>query len=258
MKKFFLASALALVLMVGAAPLVPVQLRPAMAGIDAPPVPHGGIVVIQATLPGGLAADCADTECRNGPVAKAIVAALENPQITVASLFDRVNADTLAATDGRQVPWMTAKAAINVPLAGDAGHSLALVIGNGAYKHVPALTGAPRDGVAVGEGLKKIGFQTVALIDSDREPLAQAVGSFLKDLKAGDTAVIYYSGHGFSVNGVEYLPSLATEVTDDDAAVRSSMAVDKLIDVLSASKATRKVLILDTHYPALHPARVIR
>jgi uncharacterized caspase-like protein len=255
MKKYFLASALVLVLI--AAAVVWVLPRSATAGIAAPVI-RGGVVVIQATLPGGLAADCADAECRNGPVAKAIVAALENPQVTIASLFDRVNADTMAATAGQQIPWMTAKAAINVPLAGGADHSFALAIGNGAYKHFPALTGAPRDGLAVIESLKKIGFQTTALIDSDREPLDQAVTGFLKDVKAGDTVVIYYAGHGFSVDGAGYLPSPATEMTDDDAAVRSSTAIDKLIAVLSASKATGKVLILDTHYPALHPVQNAR
>jgi hypothetical protein len=43
------------------------------------------------------------------------------------------------------------------------------------------------------------------------------------------------------------------ELADPNAAVRLSTAVDKLVDLLSASKAAKKVLILDTHYPALPP-----
>ena len=63
-----------------------------------------GIVVIQATQPNGLADDCADAECSNGPVAKAIVAALASSKITIAGLFDQVSASVAAMTNGRQVP----------------------------------------------------------------------------------------------------------------------------------------------------------
>ncbi len=247
MKKLFLA----LTFVAGA--VVSVQPQPAMAGLGKITDP-GGVVVIEATLPGGDAADCADAECNNGPVAKAIVGALGNPQITIAALYDQMSTDVLMATKGQQIPWLAAKGAINVSLIGNEGHPLALVIGNGAYKHFPALKGAPRDGVAVGAGLEKLGFKTTKLIDSASEMLS-AVSSFLQGAGPGDTVVIYYSGHGFSVNGTGYLPSLGAELADPDAAVRSSTSVDKLVDLLSASKATKKVLILDTHYPALSGGR---
>src|SRR3974390_1317790 len=63
-----------------------------------------GVVVIQATQPNGLADDCADVECSNGPVAKAIVAALASSKITIAGLFDQVSVSVAAATNGRQGP----------------------------------------------------------------------------------------------------------------------------------------------------------
>jgi uncharacterized caspase-like protein len=211
----------------------------------------GGVVVIQATQPNGVAADCADAECSNGPVAKAIVDALQNSKITIAQLFDQVNSSVARATNGQQVPWITASDVIDVPLSGNTSHSFALVIGSGAYTHFPVLKGAPRDGKAVGKSLEGIGFQVKALIDVDGEPLAKAINDFVQSLSTGDSAFLYYSGHGFSANGAGYLPPLSGELADDDVLSRSSIAVATLIDGLARSKASRKVLILDTHYPPL-------
>src|SRR5262245_53258053 len=102
-----------------------------------------GVVVIQATQPNGDAEDCADAECSSGPVAKAIVAALRSSKITIAGLFDQVNASVAAANKGRQVPWIAASGPIDVPLTENPAHSFALVIGNGAYTRLPVLKGAP-------------------------------------------------------------------------------------------------------------------
>jgi hypothetical protein len=132
-----------------------------------------GVVVIQATQPNGLADDCADAECSNGPVAKAILAALGSSKITIAGLFDQVNASVAAATNGRQIPWIAASSPIDVPLSDNPAHSFALVIGNGAYTHFPVLKGAPRDGKVIGEKLASIGFQTKTLIDADGASLTK-------------------------------------------------------------------------------------
>jgi len=150
---------------------------------------------------------------------------------------------------GRQRPWLTASAAIDVPLA--ASRSFALVIGNGAYKHVDNLRGAPRDAQAVGDALKAIGYRTTTLIDADGDAVAKAIDDFENGLKDGDSAILYYAGHGFSVNGVGYLPSLSAEPTDAATLVRSSIPVDSLIGGMTRAGATRKILVLDTHYPPL-------
>src|SRR3954464_8289906 len=89
----------------------------------------GSLVVIRGTYANQSANDCADAECSSGPVAKAIVTALQNPGITIAGLFDRVNASVAAATNGRQTPTLTAWAATDVPLYEKGRKSLALVVG---------------------------------------------------------------------------------------------------------------------------------
>jgi uncharacterized caspase-like protein len=187
----------------------------------------------------------------NGPFAKAFVTALDTPKITVAKLFDLVNGSVAATTKGKQVPWIAASSAIDVPLWDDHVHSFALVIGNGAYKHIPPLKGAPRDGKAVGQELEAIGFKTRTPIDADPAVLTKEIDQFFQSLGNGDSAVLYYSGHGFSFNGVAYLPPLDAEATNETTLRRSSIPVATLMDRLSKTKAARKLLILDTHYPSL-------
>jgi uncharacterized caspase-like protein len=224
----------------------------AQAGIET--VQPSSLVVIRGTHAGQSANDCADADCSSGPVAKAIVAALQNPAMTIAGLFDQVNAKVAIATNGAQTPTLTAWAATDVPLYEKGRKSLALVIGNGTYAHFPALRGSPRDADIVGKRLGEMGFQTMTLVNAQGEPLKTAIRVFLESLGSGDTAVLYYSGHGYSADGVEYLPPLDGRTTEVDALRKSSIDVAELAAEMSRSKAGRKLLILDTHFPGLTPA----
>lgn len=130
--------------------VMPMAARSGMSVVDS----GSGIVVIEGTLRGQNALDCVDAECLNGPVAKAIQAALGDRSITIAGFFDRVRRSVLQQTDRKQAPWMSASALVDVPLVGDPSHSKAFVIGNGAYSKVPALKGAPKDAALVGKVLE--------------------------------------------------------------------------------------------------------
>jgi uncharacterized caspase-like protein len=107
----------------------------------------------------------------------------------------------------------------------------------------------------VGDALRAIGYRTTTLIEVDSTALTKAVQEFESRLKDGDSAVLYYAGHGYSVNGVDYLPSLLIEPTNEST-LSQSIVVDELIGGMSRASAKRKIVILDTHYPALpQPAR---
>jgi hypothetical protein len=86
--------------------------------------------------------------------------------------------------------------------------------------------------------LREIGFETKILIDSSFTVLDKGIDGFVQGLCADDTAVLYYSGHGFSLNGTDYLPSLETELpSNEGAAVGSSITISALLDRLAQSKA---------------------
>jgi tetratricopeptide (TPR) repeat protein len=83
---------------------------------------------------------------------------------------------------------------------------VALVIGNSAYEHVPALRNPANDAKALAELLRRLGFAEVREVyNANLMQLGKALKDF-GDLAAGaDWAVIYYAGHGIAVEGVNYL-----------------------------------------------------
>ena len=83
---------------------------------------------------------------------------------------------------------------------------VALVIGNSAYEHAPALRNPVNDAKAFAAVLRAIGFNEVReLYDGSLATLGATLKTF-GDLAAGsDWAVIYYAGHGIEVNGINYL-----------------------------------------------------
>jgi uncharacterized caspase-like protein len=66
--------------------------------------------------------------------------------------------------------------------------------------------------------------------------------------------VLYYSGHGFSLDGVEYLPALDSDISSESELAGSSMPISSLLEALTGSKAGKKILILDTHFPEARPS----
>lgn len=223
---------------------------PALAGLQR--VVSTTVVVIRAAGPQGVALDCADGACASGPVAKAIASALKNPNITIAGLFDEVNKSVAASTAREEVPTITASEPIDVPLHQGAGTASALVIGNGAYVHFARLQGSPRDADLVGKSLSGIGFRTKTVIDAETRVLKKQFDDFLAGLGPEDVAVLYYSGHGFALKGVEYLPAIDGETASADQLAASSISIDSLMDGLAQSKAAKKILILDAEFLDVH------
>lgn len=213
------------------------------------------VIVIAASTSNTAVSDCADAECRNGPMAKAIAVALENPLITVAGLFDRINRSVSIATNRFQVPMITSSEPMDVGLRSPEGRSVALVIGNGTYTHLPHLAGAPRDAATVGKSLAGIGFEMKTLIDASPTAIDKELAMLLQGRGSKDTVVVYYAGGGFSVDGANYLATPDTDSSGGvDAAIGSSLPMSALLNRLEQSEAGKKILILDTQFVKAGPS----
>jgi uncharacterized caspase-like protein len=82
---------------------------------------------------------------------------------------------------------------------------VALVIGNGAYEHAVRLDNAVFDAKAVAAAFRKLGFQVVDGYDLDIDHMREKVSEFSAALADAQSAVIYYAGHGVSVDEENYL-----------------------------------------------------
>jgi uncharacterized caspase-like protein len=66
---------------------------------------------------------------------------------------------------------------------------VALVIGNGAYREVPALPNPRHDAEDVAEALKRTGFATIVGLDLDKARMDEATISFARAARTADIAV---------------------------------------------------------------------
>ncbi len=82
---------------------------------------------------------------------------------------------------------------------------VALVIGNGAYENAPKLDNATLDAMAVADAFRELGFQVVDGFDLDIAHMRVKVSEFAAALPDAKSAIIYYAGHGISVDEENYL-----------------------------------------------------
>ena len=87
----------------------------------------------------------------------------------------------------------------------DAGRRVAFVVGNGAYKVAPALENPGIDAHAVAASLKRLGFEVIEGYDLDLSAMRAKVSEFSAALPDAKAALIYYAGHGVSVDEENYL-----------------------------------------------------
>jgi hypothetical protein len=132
--------------------------------------------------------------------------------------------------------------------AAHAGKRVALVIGNNTYENVPQLQKAVNDAGAISQELAKLGFDVVSAENVGRRAMSRALVELESKIESGDTALIYFAGHGFAVDGTNYLLPVDVPAAGpgEEGLVRdASFAANGLSDRLQEKGAATVILILD-------------
>lgn len=123
---------------------------------------------------------------------------------------------------------------------------LALVMGNSAYRGVPALKNPGNDSRAVAEALRAAHFDVALVQDATRERMEEAIGAHARALAARKAVgLVYYAGHGLQMQWRNYLLPV------DAAVVKAADVPARCVDVTTLMEALRKagnpmnVIILD-------------
>jgi len=85
---------------------------------------------------------------------------------------------------------------------------VAFVVGIGTYDNLPAqaqLKNPLNDGEAVAQKLSEIGFRVVNAPNLTRSNFNAKWQDVLNSLSEGDTFVMFFSGHGVQIDGLNYL-----------------------------------------------------
>jgi hypothetical protein len=125
----------------------------------------------------------------------------------------------------------------------NADKRVALVIGNGAYKSVPALTNPTNDAADVAASLKRSGFDVIIETNLDQAGMQDAIIRFAREARGADVALFYYSGHALQFAGVNYLVPVDAVVRDEVDLRRMARADEILADLQQARNL--RVLVLD-------------
>ncbi|HXL66554.1 MAG TPA: caspase family protein [Xanthobacteraceae bacterium] len=128
--------------------------------------------------------------------------------------------------------------------AARADNRVALVIGNGAYVHVPHLPNPTHDAEDVAAALRRTGFETILGTDLDQAGMQNAAIRFARAARSADVAVFYYSGHAMQYAGVNYLVPIDAEL-HDEADLRRMARVDDILADLQQARNLR-ILVLDS------------
>jgi hypothetical protein len=121
---------------------------------------------------------------------------------------------------------------------------VALVIGNSAYRHAPALKNPRNDATDVAAVLNGLGFKVLEGFDLDKASMDRLLRTLAAALVGADIGVFFYAGHGLQVAGTNYLVPVDAELTAS-AALDFEMVRLDLVQRTMEREASTNVLFLD-------------
>src|ERR1700722_6354472 len=149
----------------------------------------------------------------------------------------------------------------SVSPAAAAENRLALVIGQSAYRAVPALPNAENDGKRMAELLTNAGFQVTAAPDLAQNDMRQAISDFAAKVAASgpDTvAAVFYAGHGLQVDGENFLVPVDVDPKREADIPMQAVRLNDLMNALGALPTRMRIFMLDAcrnnPFPALNQA----
>jgi tetratricopeptide (TPR) repeat protein len=174
--------------------------------------------------------------------ARARLAAFDSgaPQPVIPSAPARASSETAIPTPEIAAPVAPAPGSII-----KRGRRIALIIGNSAYRTIGPLRNPQRDAESVAASLRAVGFDTVAVVhDATRDKLNDALRAFAQEAERADWAMVYYSGHGMEMNGVNYLVPTDLRFGTDREVQAQAVALDLAMRSVDGAKKL-KLIVLD-------------
>lgn len=123
---------------------------------------------------------------------------------------------------------------------------IALLIGNDNYQYKNmSLNGAVNDAKALGEVLEDLDFTVNVKENLSGNQMGLALADFKNSLDGYNVGLFFFAGHGFQIEGKNYLGCTDAAFTDAASAKFTSFELQDAIDALENSKLEIKILIID-------------
>src|SRR5215471_6106346 len=98
---------------------------------------------------------------------------------------------------------------------GRAQTRVALVVGNGAYRSVPALPNPVNDAADIAASLARLGFSVRRVTNGTVEEMRRALRDFAPAARQSEMAVVFFAGHGIEAGGENWLVPVDAELKTD-------------------------------------------
>ena len=127
---------------------------------------------------------------------------------------------------------------------------IALVIGNAAYTHAPALDNAANDAKSVAQALRDLGFTVEELLNANKAQMTAALNKVRDGLKGKQgLGMLYYAGHGMQLasdNGAHnFLIPVDVSLTNAATLAAQTLEVGVVINAFKLAHTRMNILVLD-------------
>jgi uncharacterized caspase-like protein len=121
---------------------------------------------------------------------------------------------------------------------------VALVIGNSGYQHAVPLANPANDAAAIAKMFRDIGFDVVEVRrDALTLELRRAIREFSLHTRDADVAIVFYAGHGFEMNGTNYLVPTDAKLERDFDVEDETVPLDRFLTAVEPAKRLRLVIL---------------
>jgi len=125
---------------------------------------------------------------------------------------------------------------------------VALVVGQSAYRAVPALPNPVNDAKAIEKLLGDAGFEVTAANDLTQTELRQMVGDFAAKVAAKGpetVALMFYAGHGIQVDGENYLVPIDVDPKREADIPLQAVRLNDVLNTLTSVPTRTRIIMLD-------------
>lgn len=124
---------------------------------------------------------------------------------------------------------------------------IAFVIGNDKYSSGAELNCAVNDAKGVAEVFRRLGYDVFERLNCTTEDCTELLKAFDAKIKDYDASIFYYAGHGFEVEGENYLASIDCQVSDlnKHACNRTCIRLTEVLDILKKNREGVNIIIID-------------
>ena len=125
--------------------------------------------------------------------------------------------------------------------------TLAVVIGNNEYYEGAKLNNAVNDAHSIAETFERLGYDIIYKENCKIEDYVDVLKAFDERIKQYDASIFYYAGHGFQVDGENYLASVDCQIAAPNKyhCSKTCITLSEILTILKNNSDKVNIVIID-------------